>query len=440
MDDLSLLAVRRRDSSGEALDARRDWIVCQLGAREHYVLAVELHRRGRLRALCTDVWADDNSVWRLIATLAPSHGRMLLERRQPLLRDATVITMKPGSVMAQAIVDRCSSPVSAWSRQMEANRRFASVIARRLAHGGMLRSSDRPAPVVFAYSYAAREIFAAAKRAGCFTVLGQIDPGPEEGALVAEIARRHGMTGDEARLPPAAYWEEWRQECLLADLVLVNSNWGAALAKRAGVPAAKLGVAPLAFRPEADRARAENCRAYPLRFTAERPLEVLFLGQVILRKGVMELIDGMRRLRDAPVRLSMVGPVDPRLRAFAADLPCIEWHGRVARSEAAGLYRRADVFILPTHSDGFAITQLEALAYDLPVISSRNCGDVIEHGVQGLRLEQVSAEAIENAVRFALAHPEKLVEMSAEAAARLALFSPERVVDALIDAVEAKSG
>jgi glycosyltransferase involved in cell wall biosynthesis len=65
---------------------------------------------------------------------------------------------------------------------------------------------------------------------------------------------------------------------------------------------------------------------------------------------------------------------------------------------------------------------------------------VIEHGVQGLRLEQVSAEAIENAVRFALAHPEKLVEMSAEAAARLALFSPERVVDALIDAVKAKSG
>jgi glycosyltransferase involved in cell wall biosynthesis len=93
--------------------------------------------------------------------------------------------------------------------------------------------------------------------------------------------------------------------------------------------------------------------------------------------------------------------------------------------------------LLPTHSDGFAITQLEALAYDLPIIASRNCGDVIEDEMQGLRLEAVTAEAIEGAIRRALAHPDLLASMAMRASARLAQFSPDRVVDFLVEEMEA---
>jgi glycosyltransferase involved in cell wall biosynthesis len=439
LDDRGNFAVDPVKSLSRALDSRRDWIVCQFGAREHYALAVELHRRGRLRALCTDIWADDRSIWRAISNLSPSYGRKLRERHQPLLRNAPVITMAPGRAIAKALLDRCSPAADCWARQMKADRRFARAIARRLECGGLLRRTNGRAPVVFAYSYAAREIFVEAKRSGCFTVLGQIDPGPEEAGLVREIAIRHGFADHEASIAPEAYWDNWREECRLADLVLVNSNWGAALAKRGGVPAAKLRVVPVAFRSNVVGDRMDRRRKYPERFTRDRPLELLFLGQIILRKGVVELIEGMRRLRDAPVRLAMVGRVGDRLRALADDLPFVEWLGPVARSEAAELYRRSDLFILPTHSDGFAITQIEALAHDLPVVSSRYCGDVIEDGVQGIRIEHVTAEAIENAIRFAIGHPDALAAMSAQAAARLELFSPERVVDMILEAVEAAS-
>ena len=57
-------------------------------------------------------------------------------------------------------------------------------------------------------------------------------------------------------------------------------------------------------------------------------------------------------------------------------------------------YCDADVFILPTLSDGFGLTQLEAQAWKLPVIASRYCGDVVRDGFNGVVLEEVSARAI----------------------------------------------
>ena len=42
-------------------DAMMKWIVCQIGAREHYAVARALHRRGELAALVTDLWAPPGS-------------------------------------------------------------------------------------------------------------------------------------------------------------------------------------------------------------------------------------------------------------------------------------------------------------------------------------------------------------------------------------------
>src|SRR5262249_2317415 len=75
---------------------RRDqWIVCQTGAREHYVLAAELHRRGQLAALCTDIWAREGSLWKMAASLSGARGRKLCDRYEPALRGARVFSESP---------------------------------------------------------------------------------------------------------------------------------------------------------------------------------------------------------------------------------------------------------------------------------------------------------------------------------------------------------
>ena len=131
----------------------------------------------------------------------------------------------------------------------------------------------------------------------------------------------------------------------------------------------------------------------------------------------------------------MVGPVEPGLQDHL-NLPAnVERVGPVSRSVVEMYYRQADLFILPTHSDGFAITQLEALARGLPVIASRQCGDVVVDGHNGRLIDVVTTDGIEEQVRWALDHPQALAEMAACAPARLATYAPERVVDTLVAAV-----
>ncbi len=64
------------------------------------------------------------------------------------------------------------------------------------------------------------------------------------------------------------------------------------------------------------------------------------------------------------------------------------------RIEVDKYYKDADVFIFPTFSDGFGLTQLEAQSWKLPVIASRHCGEVVRDGVNGVILEEVSGQAI----------------------------------------------
>ena len=413
---------------------KEQWIVCQIGAREHYVLAAELHRRGQLAALCTDIWAGEGSLWRMASVLSGAQGRNLRDRYETSLRNARVFSESPFILGARAIAARIASGHSNWDRIMLANRRFAIGMARRLERSGLLCPHDREKPIVFAYSYGALEILEAAKRAGCLAVLGQIDPGPEEDALVARIAQLHGHTRVASARPPQRYWDEWHRECALADVVIVNSSWSASLLARAGIPDKKIRIVPLAYRMDSV---PNNLRGhvYPEAFSADRPLNLLFLGQVNLRKGTLELISAMRRLKGVPVRLLIVGSFEPDLRNYLGLPTNVEWLGPVSRSAVEEHYRRADLFILPTHSDGFAITQLEALAQGLPVIASRHCGAVVIDGQNGHLIDTVTPDAIEEQLRWALNHPQALADMAYRAPARLATYAPERVVDTLLMAV-----
>jgi glycosyltransferase involved in cell wall biosynthesis len=69
----------------------------------------------------------------------------------------------------------------------------------------------------------------------------------------------------------------------------------------------------------------------------------------------------------------------------------VRWIGSVPREDAARFYRDADVFLFPTFSDGFGLTQLEAQAWKLPVIATKFCGDVVEDGKNGYLLPEITS-------------------------------------------------
>jgi len=85
-----------------------------------------------------------------------------------------------------------------------------------------------------------------------------------------------------------------------------------------------------------------------------------------------------------------------------------------------------DFHLFPPLSDGFAITQLEAQAYGLPIISSTFCGRVVESGRNGIILEEPNAASIANAVRDCIVNTTRLQQFAA--ASRL---PDEFTIDAL---------
>jgi glycosyltransferase involved in cell wall biosynthesis len=262
---------------------------------------------------------------------------------------------------------------------------------------------------VFAYSYAAADLFRYAKSRGWQTVLGQIDPGPfEEDIVKDQHTQTSGYKSDW--LPaPSSYWKSWREECALADRIVVNSSWCKRALETSGVEPRKIREAPLAY--ESDLITVPFDRKYPSRFSRQRPLKVLFLGQVIVRKGVVPLFEAAKLLQNEPIEFWLVGPVGVRATRGALSKN-VHMTGPASRNTVSKYYQMADVFLLPTFSDGFGLTQLEAQAWKLPIIASKFCGEVVRNGKTGIVLDTITPEAIAESILECMKNPGRLQEFS----------------------------
>jgi glycosyltransferase involved in cell wall biosynthesis len=243
------------------------------------------------------------------------------------------------------------------------------------------------------------------------TVLGQIDPGPEEERIVASLRRSEPWGAGHWEPAPAAYWERWRAECTLAGSIMVNSEFSRRALITEGVAAEKICVVPLVLASPAGA--EEFVRQYPASFSARRPLRVLFLGQAGLRKGIHLVMRAAELLKGDPVEIHVVGPVQVERSEAMQQHPVLRWHGAVPRSAVAAQYQNADVFLFPTFSDGFGLTQLEAQAWKLPVLASRFCGDVVRDGENGLLIDPLTAEMIAQLLLGLLREPARLRRLSA---------------------------
>ena len=428
---------------------KRKWICAQLGAREHYAVARALHRNGALQGLFTDAWVRPGNPLGLIK-------KSLRERYHSELADATVHSANVSLLAFEAWATL--KALQGWNRIMARNEWFQKQVVRKLqklkteklkAEGGGRKTEDgttfnlqhstcNSQPTIFAYSYAARDIFRWARAQGWKTVLGQIDAGLPEERLVARLHDENPTQRHNWQPAPAEYWADWREECELADCIVVNSDWARRALLKQGVPAEKLAIIPLCYEPNAETLKTEMLKldgisaCQNVSLSAFSPLRVLFLGQVILRKGIQYLVEAAKLLENEPVHFDVVGPIGISEAAIKSAPANMKFHGRANRDEAAGWYARSDVFVLPTISDGFAITQIEAMAHGLPVIATPNCGEVVSDGVDGFIIPPRDAMALAKAIRRYLSEPELLRSQRGAALAKSKQFTLDKLSGRLL--------
>lgn len=371
------------------------WVCCQLGAREHYAIPRALHQAGQLSHLITDAWISHNS---LLNILPKSVLTNLRERYHHDLAQASVESFT-SSLVRFELNQRMKKSLG-WQRMIARNAWFQNLALQSLKR--ISAQIDYPI-TLFAYSYAALDLFQYAKSQGWQTVLGQIDPGIAEEQLVVDKYVSHPTYNSSCKVAPAKYWIDWQQECLLSDRIIVNSQWSSEALQKVGIPRQKIDIIPLAYQTPYNT--RSYTRSYPSSFSKERPLRVLFLGQIILRKGIVALLEAADILSNQPIEFWLVG--FPGI-SLAQTKPNIKLIGAIPRSLTDQYYQMADVFLFPTLSDGFGLTQLEAQAWKLPIIASKFCADVVKDNVNGILLNEVSGEAIAQALKSCINNPNKL--------------------------------
>ncbi len=128
------------------------------------------------------------------------------------------------------------------------------------------------------------------------------------------------------------------------------------------------------------------------------PLELLFLGIIIPRKGLLPLLQALAGADRELWRLSVVGSpdFDPGHAALARqrvkDLglsDSVRFFGHLPDYELEEVLRTSHLFCMPYAYEGFGIAILEAMAFGLPAIGSRDgaAGETISHGTNGFLLD-----------------------------------------------------
>lgn len=186
------------------------------------------------------------------------------------------------------------------------------------------------------------------------------------------------------------------------------------------------------FRPPEPAERAQARAEFGF---APTDYVCLLLGRLSWNKGQDLLIEAARRVRDRhpelPLKCLFVGmghdyqELQGLVSQEEVDRGTFKFVGYIERAETA--MWAADVFVLPSRVEGFALAVVEAMASGLPPIRTPSGGasDQIVDGESGFIIPFDDADALAKAI-IVLADPEKRKIMSANTVARAArLFSAE---------------
>jgi glycosyltransferase involved in cell wall biosynthesis len=181
-----------------------------------------------------------------------------------------------------------------------------------------------------------------------------------------------------------------------------------------GVPSDRIKVLP--YGVEVDRFRHDPDARARLRAELGTPpdrLVLLFIGSSFARKGLQVCLDGLARSRSTDAELWVIGGTAAERtrveRATRGSRNRIRLLGRRPPAELPAFYSAADVFVLPSQQDSWALPVTEALAASRVVVASEYAGssDLIVDGANGYVLEGPgSAGALAALLDGPLADPE----------------------------------
>jgi len=235
----------------------------------------------------------------------------------------------------------------------------------------------------------------------------------------------------------AAWWRHRRALRSYFHRVVAHATRMAEFLRADGIPPGTVklilnGVDLSALRPASRETRARARRTYVGDF--DGPI-IAYVGHLAAGKGIYSLLDAASRLRsgNANVRYLLVGDgKDSERLKRLAEAKGLErqfvFIGRVA--DVAAPLAAADIYVLPSLSEGLSRALLEAMAMGLPPVATDVSGtrDVIPDESYGLVVPPSDPVALADALGKLVTDPDLRREMGGRARRRvLEHFSAERM-------------
>lgn len=179
-----------------------------------------------------------------------------------------------------------------------------------------------------------------------------------------------------------------------ATLILSTGLSGTQAVKLLGAPEGKIRSLPYYIDQTAIRTSTQSERKVIAQLRSElvdqsTPL-ILFVGQLIHRKGVDTLVQAAKLLAETNQSFHLVmvgeGPLRPKVEETIQTMPSpgrITALGFRSPDEVRRLMAASDIFVLPSRFDAYPLAALEAQASGLPIVISSSCGVVAERVCNG---------------------------------------------------------
>jgi len=196
------------------------------------------------------------------------------------------------------------------------------------------------------------------------------------------------------------------QEYDLADLLLVLSEKAAHTFRVRGFPEDKLYYLPRGVDVERFKPGKR-----PQKFRA------VFAGALIRRKGIQHVLKAWHRLNLSDAELWLVGFVHEEAKPYLKQF----WRDNIRvvgfMRDPENYLSQGTVHVFPSQWEGSAKVTYEAAACALPQITTREAGDVVRDGIEGIIVKPGDVNAIAAALEHLYQHPE-IVEQEGTAARR----------------------
>ena len=161
----------------------------------------------------------------------------------------------------------------------------------------------------------------------------------------------------------------------------------------------------------------------------EGPLQILFLGNVIPRKGLHILLEALGKIVAKDWYLSVVGSLEIDLN-YAQNIQQtvhgyglankVRFYGSLGEGQLNDVMLNSHIMVVPSYHEGFGIAYLEGMAFGLPAIGTTSGGatEFITHDVNGYLVPRENAHLLAERIAGVIDDREVLTRMSWQAQER----------------------